>query len=215
MKKLWIILSFSPLIVYGQQAKEKDYESGKLQIGMRTTLSLFSDDGSPGTGIGGDFRLKFDSRLNSEWFFDYITTDIGKLAHRTDYHIGWSVIYYPFNKEIKEGKFTPYIAAGHCFDYTEVRKNAVIGFSKHRLSSAIQTGMGVHYNITDNFDVSLKSQYMLHFGNEIHAEIFTTPDGYEDVLIVEEGNLGMEGHLLLTLSVNVYIADLWGRKPKQ
>ena len=35
--------------------------------------SAFSDDGYTGMGVGGQFRLKLGSRLNSDWFADYIS----------------------------------------------------------------------------------------------------------------------------------------------
>ena len=217
MKKL----IFYFLLLAGAEAFAQDSlskkESGKFMLGMRSTMSAFSDDGANGMGVGGQFRLKFDSRLNSDWFMDYITTDIQGLAKRTDYHIGWSVLYYPFNDQIKKGKLTPYILAGHCFDWTRVEKNSFWASTTllneaHRFSSAVQTGLGAHYNLADNFDISLTAQYMLHLGNDIEATVFDNEvTGQKDVRI-EKGELGLEGHLLITLSLNVYIADLWSRK---
>ena len=201
-----------------QDAPDLSKESGKLMLGMRSTMSTFSDDNANGMGVGGQFRLKLGSKMNSDWYLDYITTDIGGLAKRTDYHIGWSVLYYPFNNQIKKGKLTPYILAGHCFDWTGVKKNSFTSATflneAHRFSSAVQCGLGAHYNLSDNFDVSLTTQYMLHLGNDIHATVFDSEiTGQKDVLI-EKGDLGLEGHLLINLSLNVYIADLWNKKSK-
>lgn len=209
------IVTLSLTEVYSQDSLSKK-ESGKLQLGMRSTVSAFSDDGASGMGVGGQFRLKFGTRLNSDWFFDYITTDIGGLAKRTDYHIGWSVLYYPFNNQVKKGKVTPYILAGHCFDYTEVEKNnfastTTLG-SAHRLSSAVQAGLGTHYNLSDNFDISLTAQYMMHLGNDINATIFTDEVTQKKDVLIKVGELGLEGHLLINLSLNVYVAKLWDNK---
>ena len=220
MKKIFLLAVTLSVVEgsFAQEAPDLSNESGKLMLGMRTTTSAFSDDGANGMGVGGQFRIKFGLRLNSDWFLDYITTDIGGLAKRTDYHIGWSVLYYPFNNEIKKGKFTPYILAGHCFDWTEVKKNGSI-YDTHnapqkRFSSAVQSGLGVHYNLSDNFDVSLTTQYMLHVGDDIRTTIFDSDiTGKKDVLI-EQKDLGLEGHLLINLSLNVYIADLWNKKSK-
>lgn len=213
MKKLFLIpILLFPLlsIAQDQQANSqaKETESGLFQLGMRSTISAFSDDGFPGTGVGGQFRVRFGKKLNSEWFADYITTDIGGLARREDMHIGWSVMFYPFSGNTTKGKFTPYILAGHCFDHTKVTKNEPSNFNITRWSSAIQGGLGTHYNLTDRFDVSLSAQYMNHLGKDIHAEIFTGPDKTEEVLIAE-GGVGIEGHLLVTLSLNVLVGDLW------
>jgi hypothetical protein len=213
---LTCILILCEVNVFSQDSLSKK-ESGKLMIGMRSVTSAFSDDGASGMGVGGQFRLKFGSRLNSDWFLDYITTDIQGLAKRTDYHIGWSVLYYPFNSNIKKGKLTPYILAGHCFDWTQVTKNnfsnsnTLLGEAK-RFSSAVQSGLGAHYNLADNFDISLTAQYMIHLGNDINTTVFDNEiTGQKDVLI-KEGDLGLEGHLLINLSLNFYIADLWSRK---
>jgi len=209
MKNLLLVILLSPLFLHAQEAKENnDKESGKLQLGVRSTLSSFNHDGTNGYGVGGQFRLKFGSRLNTEWFADYITTDISGLARRIDNHIGWAVQFYPLNNEIAKGKFTPFIAAGHCFDYTNITKNTSDGLSLRRWSSAVHSGLGTHYNITDKFDVSLSALYMMHLGKNIDAQPFEDAQGNEQVLI-QVSDLGLEGHLLISLSLNVYIADLW------
>jgi hypothetical protein len=183
IRSLLLILAM-PLFCTAQDSNSetKDYESGKLQLGMRTVLSAFSDSKYTGFGLGGQFRLKLGNRLNTEWFADYITTNVDDFANRTDYHIGWAVQFYPFNKEIKKGKFTPYIEAGHCFDYTQVDlipSNPVnyysIVTSLSRWSSAIHSGLGTSFNLADNFDLSLSAKYMLHLGKDIHAEIIKGP----------------------------------------
>lgn len=218
MKKLlsiWGLFSVC-YFVSAQESSDLSNESGKLMLGMRTVVSVFSDDNAAGRGTGGQFRLKFGSRMNSDWYLDYITTDITGLAKRTDYHIGWSVLYYPFNNEIKKGKFTPYILAGHCFDWTDVKKNGglytALNTPQKRFASAVQSGLGAHYNLADNFDVSLTAQYMIHLGSEIETYVFDNEiSGQKDIIIKKE-SAGLEGHLLINLSLNVYVADLWNKK---
>lgn len=205
-----LIFAQDPSTTLGMTGETKSKESGKLQVGMRSTLSAFSDEGNTGFGVGGHFRLKLGSRLNTEWFADYITTDIDGLARRRDDHYGWAVQFYPFNYEIKKGGFIPYIAAGHCFDYTQVIKNDVTAYKLGRWSSAITSGAGMHYNITDRFDLSLSALYMMHMGNTITADVFKGPTGNDEVMI-QKADLGLEGHLLISFSLNVYVADLWGR----
>ena len=79
------------------QKPEKSRTGGMLSLGLRSSLSLFNEETNEmsGKGVGGQFRLRFAEDLNSEWFFDYLTSDILNYAFRTDYHIGWSVMYYP------------------------------------------------------------------------------------------------------------------------
>ena len=218
MKKIFLLAVVLSIfkISFAQDKPDLSKESGKLQVGMRSALSAFSDDGAMGHGVGGQFRIKFGSRLNSDWFLDYITTDIAGLAKRTDYHIGWSVLYYPFNNEIKKGKLTPYILAGHCFDWTDVTKNGGIYTSlnmpQKRFASAVQSGLGAHYNLADNFDVSLTAQYMIHLGSEITTHVFDNEITQQKDVIIKKEDVGLEGHLLINLSLNVYIADLWNKQ---
>lgn len=209
MKKAFVLLlCLSSFTCFSQQRDKgnKTFSSGVISLGGRSTWSLFNDQGSsPGSGIGGQFRIQFADQINSDWFFDYITSPLGNYANRTDYHIGWSVLYYPM--EPQNGKLTlfrPYILAGHCFDYSLLRDNKNADNFAERKSSAVQGGLGTHINLTDRFDVSLAGQYMIHLGNDIHAE---EHDG-EVHFHVEKG-ASLEGHLLLTLSLNYKIADLW------
>ncbi|MCR9173297.1 MAG: outer membrane beta-barrel protein [bacterium] len=184
--------------------KVKGNRGGILSLGMRSTLSTFNGhhNESNGFGVGGQFRLQFSDRVNSDWFFDYIQSDVGDFATRTDYHIGWSVLYYPLKNT--QPLVQPYILAGHCFDRTFMVENGNRSNSITRWSSAAQAGLGVHFNITERFDISVVSQYMLHLGNEIGAH---EHDGH--VEFHEVSGSSMEGHLLFHVGLNYKIADLW------
>jgi hypothetical protein len=194
------------------QKKERAASSGEMSLGMRSTISLFGNNGYTGIGAGGHWRLRLGDRLNTEWFGDYITTDIGGLGDRVDVHVGWSVMFYPLNSPTRR-KVDPYFMAGHCFDYTKVRAYGHEETeSKNRLSSAIQGGLGVNFNITEKCDLTLASQYMMHLGNDIHTSVDS--HGGEESLHIDDGTeghseLGLEGHVLTTISVNVKLADLW------
>lgn len=215
MKKMFLLLCFIGTMATAQE--KVDSESGYFSLGMRNTMSAFSDDGAYGFGYGGQFRIRVLSRVNTDWYMDYITTDIAGVARRVDWHIGWSVLAYPFNYQMLKGKATPYILAGHCFDYTKVSKNNS-SFFKDKYSSAVQFGLGTHYNITDRVDVSLTAQYMMHLGYDVHAEVFEF-EGKKDVLIEKEAVRGVEGHMLINVSLNCRLFDMWDqhhkRKPKQ
>ena len=186
------------------QNKEVDFNSsGVFSLGGRTTISLFNDvaTSSFGTGLGGQFRLQFAERINSDWFFDYLTSDIGNLVSRTDYHIGWSVMVYP----IKEfWLLKPYIIAGHCFDYTNMVENNNKSNYSERWSSAVQGGIGTHILLTERLDCSITGQYMMHLGNQLHPEF----SGNQVFFHAEKG-ASLEGHLLTTLSINYKIGKLW------
>jgi len=200
------LFAFSPL--FSQTADKK--QGGNFSLGMRSTLSAFSDGArsNPGYGAGGHFRLQLTNRVNTEWFLDVFSTNIENQAHRMDYHIGWSVMYYIIDPKAFTRKVTPYAVAGHCFDYTNIRVNRT-GAEQSRGSTAVQAGMGFHYNITPRFDISPELQYMLHLGKDLHAHV--TNEGVE---IEQHEHAGWEGHLLFNISINYKFAKLWNREKK-
>lgn len=219
MKKLLFLVLALPFMLEAQEPKKKDYEAGKLELGLRSTFSAFSDAGVISTGAGGHFRLRFGNRLNTEWFADYIRADLKGLGRRTDAHIGWAVIGYPLAHEMKQGAFIPYFMGGHCFDYTKVQKTVTAldpaPAPAERWSSAIHLGLGSHYYLTHNFNISLAAQYMMHVGNGLDTKIDEDPlNPGADYLYIQQGDLGLEGHLFISLSANIYMGDLWGREKK-
>ncbi len=215
MKALQILLVslLVPFILLAQETEKKQRppESGQFSLGMRNTMSLFGANGYAGLGYGGQFRIRLGKKLNTEWYADWITTDIGGLGKREDGHIGWSVMFYPTNHTPEKGKFSPYLLAGHCFDYTKVSTNWTMfqPDSKDRYSTAVQMGIGTNYMIGDRTDFSLSAQYMNHLGSEIETTKKTSETTAEKYLVINQGKSGLtlEGHLLITLSLNVMIAD--------
>ena len=216
MKGILLIFTLSLGFCLFGQTDRKYTPAGMLSLGGRTTVSLFNDHKNEmtGTGVGGQFRLRFSDAVNTDWFFDYITSDILNYAHRTDYHIGWSVLFYPINQldyfrqdgEFKP-KFRPYILAGHCFDYSRIESKADATVYGERWSSAVQAGLGTHLELSPRFDISLTGQYMIHLGNHIETDYnFTTGE----LSFNEHKGASLAGHVLLTLSLNYKIAKLWG-----
>jgi hypothetical protein len=216
MKGILLIFTLSLGFCFLGQADRKYTPAGMLSLGGRTTVSLFNDHKNEmtGTGVGGQFRLRFSDAVNTDWFFDYITSDILNYAHRTDYHIGWSVLFYPINQldyfRQEEGfkpKFRPYILAGHCFDYSRIESKADATVYGERWSSAVQAGLGTHLELSPRFDISLTGQYMIHLGNHIETDYdFTTGM----LSFNEHKGASLAGHVLVTLSLNYKIAKLWG-----
>jgi hypothetical protein len=187
-----------------KERKLRDDHSGLFSLGTRNTMSLFSDDSGLGTGIGGQFRLQINDKLNTEWYADYIVSKGDYDVARSDYHIGWSVMYYVLNQPDFKPLLKPYLIAGHCFDLSNFVDRSDENNSASRTSMATQAGLGTHINFTPKFDCSLSAQYMLHFGKEIHVE---SEEG--TVVFEEHKHAKPHGHLLLTISFNYKFADLW------
>jgi len=205
---LFFLLLF-PLFSHSQELPLKNNYGGVLSIGGRSTISTFNDGkwGDIGIGSGGQFMLQASNRINTAWFFDYITGGIGDFANKTDYHIGWSVMYYlvPSSTE-KTPKFQPYILAGHCFDYANIKDNTDNTNFAERWSSAVQAGLGTHVNLSQRFDITLQGQYMIHLGNDIDVEKNATTGKVE---FHKNAGVNLQGHILITIGVNYKIADLW------
>jgi len=211
MKKYKVTIALSLLLllvadIHAQQPGANQKLSGKLSLGTRITGSLFNgdDEGTPGIGLGGQTRVQLSNRVNSEWFADFITSSIGDVASRNDYHIGWSFMFYTGSKNDFTNFLQPYILAGHCFDYTRVEQDHNTANFKDRVSMAMQAGAGTHFNVTPLFDFSLSAQYMLHLGKDIHTAVVNN-----DAVITKTNSSKPEGHLLMTLSINYKIANLW------
>ncbi len=212
MKIQSFICSFLILLTintYGQSnlSKKTLRPSGIFSLGARSTIGFFNSHGANSVGAGGQFRIQLSNRINTEWYADYITSNLDNKVGRTDYHIGWSVFFYYLQKEDRlTPLFQPFVEAGHCFDFTEVRilQNAQ---SLSRWSSAVQMGIGTHINLTPRLDVSVKMQYMLHLGGDIHAH-----EHHGIYEIEEHKGFEREGHLLTTMSINYKLGNLWKSK---
>jgi hypothetical protein len=221
MKHLLIcFLLVTGISVQAQNRKPNRNVGGQFSLGVRSTASLFSDEGNSfGSGAGGQFRIRFYDFLNSEWFADYLMSNYGTIGTRTDYHIGWSVMFYaPTKKQFKKYRPKPYLLVGHCFDYTRVQGNDPfyqIGYSASRWSSAIQGGIGMHIPFSERVDLSFSGQYMLHLGKDILTEERTAANGDKFLHAELDSDAGLDGHLLLTCSLNIRIADLWRDHGKQ
>ncbi len=193
--------------LFAQQPETSGNPAGQFSLGTRNTFSIFNEDGSAGIGIGGQFRIRLGKKLNSEWFFDYISSRDGSPVYRNDYHIGWSLLFYPGNNYTGDRLLQPYFIAGHCFDKTVVTEKGNKPNNASRLSMATQAGLGTHINITSRFDLSLSGQYMLHFGKEIGVN-----ESGEGVVITREDRTHAGGHLLFTLSFNYKLFRLWASR---
>jgi hypothetical protein len=213
MRIFTLLTLFFGLTFNGMSQELNPYlEKGDLSLGLRSTTSLFGHDKVPGLGTGGQFRLQLFDFLSTEWFADWITMDLQGAGTRNNAHIGWSVLFYPKKTE----KFMPYLIAGHCFDYAEVTplSTAFLDRTDERISrwsSAVQGGVGAHYFLSDRFNLTFSAQYMLHLGQHLDYELTQLADEsyYLETDHSHAAEEAVESHVLLTLSLNFRIADLW------
>lgn len=206
MKKGYIVFIFLQHLYLWAVGQESLKNGGWFSLGMRSSMSLLDEEGF-GVGAGGQFRLQFSDRINSDWFADYFIVSADDKVKSEYYHIGWSILYYPFKKlDDAKYKIKPYVLAGHCFDYNRKTVLAQPDITKGRWGSAVQAGIGTHFNLTKRFDISLLTQYMIHLTKSLELE--ETEIGYS---FSTHKHSALEGHLLTTLSLNYKICRLWHR----
>lgn len=183
-------------------------QKGMFSLGLRNTVSAFNSGAAQnyGLGIGGQFRIQINDRINSEWFADYINSKQHQQVFRNDAHIGWSILYYLQKKQnLTISFFQPYIQMGHCFDFTQIGIVNSLQKPLKRWSSALQLGIGTHFLVSKKFDISIGSQYMIHLGNDIDTKISN-----EQIVIEQKnGNISWEGHWLNTISINYKIKSIF------
>lgn len=192
----YILFGAAVLLGNGLHAQSKQPFHPIFSVGTRNSISFFNSDAAVGKGIGGQTRLQLSKRFNTEWYLDWIQSQTSRSA-RNDYHIGWSLMYYPGKQVDFLQVLQPYLIAGHCFDKTQVFEKGNRSNQASRFSMATQAGLGTHINITPRFDCSVSGQYMLHFGKDIEAE---ETDG--KLLIAKADHSHIDGHLLFTVSFN-------------
>ena len=66
MKKLIFLFLLISMMGKTQTRQKLDNESGYFQLGVRNTISAFSDAGSTGFGYGGQFRIRVTNRINTD-----------------------------------------------------------------------------------------------------------------------------------------------------
>lgn len=188
------------------QLQDPAYAGGRaVTVGVRSAFSFFNDGSwnDVGQGTGGQVRVQLSDRVNTDWYFDFLSGTIGKYGHRKDLHIGWSVLYYPLDPATTH-HVKPFILAGHCFDNAQQFSNADANIRAERWSSAVQAGVGTHLLVGTRSDVSLVAQYMIHLGTDIHAH-----DESGVVSFEKEPGVSLEGHLLVHVSYNYTLFHAW------
>ena len=207
LRTFLLLAGLAPGLLLAQPLRINGHRGGLISLGIRTTMSAFNEGAwaNSGSGIGGQLRVGLSDRVNTDWFMDYLTGNMGDLAHREDLHIGWSVLYYVLPGREGRPRVDPYVLAGHCFDHAAITANEDPDIHGERWSSAVQAGIGSHFHVTDRSDLSLVGQYMIHLGTDLHLD--THDDG--DLELHNEHGASLEGHLLVHVSFNYILFDAW------
>lgn len=201
---LIVLLGLLPSLASAQS--ENQLEGGQFALGMRNSINVFGSESILGLGAGGHFKLSVSKRVNTEWFVDLIQSQGNNDILRRDYHIGWAVQFALPKDGFGSHRFVPYVMGGQCFDLTKVGFRAQYE-SPLVFSAAAQAGVGVSHFLTPALELNLQSQYMIHLGKHVHADLDGNGIGHVNV----ERGFDLAGHWLTTFSFSVYFLRFWNR----
>ena len=190
---------------------------GSAGLGIRTTNSVFIGDNAAGVGAGGQMKILFAHRVNSEWFADYMNSSAGNNGYRKDTHIGWSVQFAVNKGGYQTRKPIPFVEAGQCFDWTKVGFIPIINYEAPAelpyetnpiFSVATQAGAGVSWFPISRLELTAEAQYMVHLTKDVHLE-YKYNNAYR---INQSKGASFQGHILGTISVSWYLIQPQKRK---
>ncbi|MFI5134386.1 MAG: hypothetical protein ACHQD9_00905 [Chitinophagales bacterium] len=194
-----------PKFSFAQKAlRLRHDESGIFALGLRTGIVLSNNQGwNIGQGLGAQARIQATRHINTEWYFEFFHGGFTDYAVRTDGHIGMEFLFYP---QHRPQRVAPFLAVGPNADYIRLRDRIDKENFSSRWAIAIQSGIGMHINITKRSDFTISTQYMLDFGNSISL----VSDESAVVTIPKNGG-SLDGHFIFNVSMNYKMADLWKR----
>ena len=188
------------------QAQDNRLSGGRVGLGMRNAINLWGGNKMFGIGAGGQFKLAFSPRVNTDFFADVIDSKGENNSFRKDYHIGWGVQFALPGQGFGSHKVVPYLMAGQCFDLTKVG----VAFQTQSplvFSAAIQGGAGISSFVHKNVELNLQAQYMMHMTQHVHLNFDELGAATYDI----DKGASAEGHFLTTFSVTFYFLSLWNR----
>lgn len=201
-KPLFFLLLFPVFAMAQKPLKIKYTTAGIFALGVRIPFG-FSDspDGlNISQGLGLNSRIQLGKHYNTEFFGEYLNGRYGDSSVRNNAHIGASFMLYTQNKL---RRVQPFFFAGPAADYEKIHQTTNAANTASRWNFAAHGGLGMHINVSWRSDVTISTAYMLRFGPKI--ESISTND---QQLFVAGGN-GVDGQLLVTVSMNFKMLDLW------
>lgn len=141
--------------------------------------------------------------FNTEWFVEFFHGGYTENAVRTDGHIGGLVMWYP---QRRPQSVAPFLCLGPNADFIKLRDRLDAENFTSRWTVGAQAGIGMHITLTRRSDITLSSQYMMHFGQEM-----TLATDESTLVSIPADGSGLDGHILFNVSLNYKMADLWKR----
>lgn len=206
---VFLLLSVNVLHAFYSIAQKpmrlKHNVSGVFAIGLRNglVLSHSSSGWNTGQGLGLQARIMATSHINTEWFFEVFQGGYTPQGVRADGHIGGLMLLYP---QHRLQRVAPFLAIGPNADYVKLRERVNKQNFVSRWSFGLQSGIGIQINLTRRSDMTISTQYMVHFGKPL---ILPLEDSA--IILLPHTGSGLDGHFIVNVSFNYKMADLWKR----
>lgn len=200
---LLFLLLIIPFFVTAQKPLRIKYTTGGIfSLGVRVPFSFEdSPDGvNVGQGLGLQSRIQLGKHYNTEFYGEYLKGRYGDSAIRSNAHIGASFMLYTQNKL---RRVQPFFFAGPDADFEKLHETIDAGNAASRWNLAAHAGMGMHINVSWRSDITISTAYMLRFGPKIES----VTNGDQQVFLANGS--GTDGQLMLTISMNFKMLDLW------
>lgn len=198
-----IFLLSSPFFAAAQKPLKVKYTNGGIfSLGARVP---FGFNGSPdgmnvSQGIGLSSRLQLGYHYNTEFYGEYLKGRYGDNAIKGNAHIGGSFILCT---QHKLRRVQPIFFAGPDADYEKIHQTTDESNAASRWNFAAHAGIGMHINVSWRSDITVSTAYMMRFGPKIE-----TVSSGDEPLYTTGGN-GVDGQVMLTVSMNFKMLDLW------
>ena len=209
-----IILVFTviPSLLQAQTIKDSEIDNtGYLSMGARNSFGIFTTNGKyfVGTGAGGQFALQIAKNFNSQWFSDWIVSNIDNKAQRSDFHSGFSMMPEVISLRTGKTQIAIFPIGGFCIDYTKFSittgNNYTFGpATVERYSFAAQVGAGLTIPISNKFDFTFDVHYMTHIGTDVDIKMDDI-----GVILVKDTGTNLEGHLFFAISMDYKLFRIW------
>ncbi|MCS6990547.1 MAG: hypothetical protein NZL95_01640 [Chitinophagales bacterium] len=178
-------------------------DPGVFAAGIRTAAGLTLTDSTLNLaqGVGLQARLLVLQRLNTEWYVEWLRGGFSDEAFRTDLHLGFNILGY-FQRRLQ--RVAPFLMTGFAADALTLNNRLE---ARHRTTSwttAVLGAIGFHINLTWRSDLTIAVAYQHHL---VHQALLQTAEGIL-AQVPRSGRTG-DGHLLVQLSMNYKITDLW------
>ena len=200
-----LFLVLVPFASFSQKPLKIKYTpAGIFSLGIRTPFLITNSANEINLfqGLGCQARLQLGRHYNTEWFAEYMSGRFGDSIIRHDLHFGAEFMLYP---QLRKHRVEPFVLAGPLGVHSGFHEQVNSANKASIWNFGLQGGLGMHINVTWRTDITLSAQYLFNFGRKIQAL------NTGDQIIFSTYQSAGDGHVMLNMSFNFKMFDLWKR----